>query len=316
MNFQRIVREQQTIRDFSTCALRIFLCIRGTMIFTLCGLDRIIVDTIHKTDDRRHDLEHCRHQDCSPLWSLISSGASASGVKKSTVLSHLSLYQRSTMTLSINDLAPDFEAETTEGRTKFHDWLGDSWAVLFSHPKNFTPVCTTELGYIARIKPEFDKRGVKVIGLSVDPVEKHAGWSKDIEETQGFAPNYPIIGDSDFNVSKLYGMLPASVSGDPAVRTAADNQTVRNVFVIGPDKRIKLILVYPMSTGRNFDEVLRVLDSLQLTAKHKVATPVNWKEGEDVIILTSVNDEDARKQHPTGWTAPKPYLRIVAQPKP
>jgi len=187
--------------------------------------------------------------------------------------------------------------------------------VLFSHPKDFTPVCTTELGYMAKIKPEFDKRGVKIIGLSVDPVDKHTGWAADIKETQGFAPNYPMIGDVDFNVSKLYGMLPASASGDPAKRTAADNQTVRNVFVIGPDKKIKLILVYPMTTGRNFDEVLRVIDSLQLTAKHKVATPVNWKNGEDVIIAGSVTDDDAKKQYPQGWKSPKPYLRIVPQPK-
>ena len=219
------------------------------------------------------------------------------------------------MTLAINDTAPDFEAQTTEGKIKFHDWIGNSWVVLFSHPKDFTPVCTTELGYMAKIKPEFDKRGVKIIGLSVDPVDKHTGWAADIKETQGFAPNYPMIGDVDFNVSKLYGMLPASTSGDPAKRTAADNQTVRNVFVIGPDKKIKLILVYPMTTGRNFDEVLRVINSLQLTAKHKVATPVNWKSGEDVIIAGSVTDDDAKKQYPQGWKAPKPYLRIVPQPK-
>jgi len=217
--------------------------------------------------------------------------------------------------LAINDVAPDFEAQTTEGRIKFHDWIGSSWAVLFSHPKVFTPVCTTELGYMAKIKPEFDKRGVKIIGLSVDPVDKQTSWSNDIKETQGFAPNYPMIGDVDFNVSKLYGMLPASVSGDPAVRTAADNQTVRNVFVIGPDKKIKLILVYPMTTGRNFDEVLRVIDSLQLTAKHKVATPVNWQQGDDVIIAGSVSEDDAKKQYPQGWKSPKPYLRIVPQPK-
>jgi len=219
------------------------------------------------------------------------------------------------MALSINDTAPDFQAETTEGKIRFHDWIGDKWAVLFSHPKDFTPVCTTELGYMAKIKPEFDKRGVKIIGLSVDPVDKHAGWAADIKETQGFASNYPMIGDVDFNVSKLYGMLPAAVSGDPAKRTAADNQTVRNVFVIGPDKKIKLILVYPMTTGRNFDEVLRVIDSLQLTAKHKVATPVNWKHGEDVIIAGSVTDDDAKKQYPQGWKSPKPYIRIVPQPK-
>lgn len=219
------------------------------------------------------------------------------------------------MTLQINSDAPDFEAETTEGRIKFHDWLGNSWGVLFSHPRDFTPVCTTELGNLAKLKVEFDKRNVKIMGLSVDPVENHAKWSKDIEETQGFAPNYPMIGDGDYNVSKLYGMLPAAVSGDPTKRTAADNATVRNVFIVGPDKKIKLVLVYPMTTGRNFDEVLRVIDSLQLTAKHKVATPVNWKQGEDVIISGSVSDEDAKKQYPGGWKAPRPYLRIVPQPK-
>jgi thioredoxin-dependent peroxiredoxin len=219
------------------------------------------------------------------------------------------------MALAINDTAPDFEADTTEGKIRFHDWIGNNWAVLFSHPKDFTPVCTTELGYMAKIKPEFDRRGVKIIGLSVDPVDKHSGWAADIKETQGFAPNYPMIGDHDFNVSKLYGMLPAAVSGDPAKRTPADNQTVRNVFVIGPDKKIKLVLVYPMTTGRNFDEVLRVIDSLQLTAKHKVATPVNWKDGEDVIIAGSVSDDDAKKQYPKGWKAPKPYIRIVPQPR-
>ncbi len=217
------------------------------------------------------------------------------------------------MTLKIGDTAPDFEAQTTEGPISFHDWIGDSWAVLFSHPKNFTPVCTTELGYMAKIKPEFDRRGVKVVGLSVDPVEKHAGWAKDIEETQGAAPNYPIIGDADFTVSKAYEMLGADVSGDPADRTAADNQTVRNVFVIGPDKKIKLILVYPMTTGRNFDEVLRVIDSLQLTAKHKVSTPVNWQSGEDVIIAGSVSNEQAKEIFGT-WKEPKPYIRIVPQP--
>jgi alkyl hydroperoxide reductase subunit AhpC len=218
------------------------------------------------------------------------------------------------MTLAIGDVAPDFEAQTTEGKVRFHDWIGDSWAVLFSHPKDFTPVCTTELGYMARIKPEFDKRNVKIIGLSVDPVESPAKWSHDIKETQGHAPNYPMIGDADFNVAKLYGMLPASTSGDPSKRTPADNQTVRNVFVVGPDKKVKLILVYPMTTGRNFDEVLRVIDSLQLTAKHKVSTPANWKRGEDVIIAGSVSDDDARKIYPQGWKAPKPYLRIVPQP--
>jgi alkyl hydroperoxide reductase subunit AhpC len=217
--------------------------------------------------------------------------------------------------LQIGDTAPDFDAQTTEGKIRFHDWIGSSWAVLFSHPKAFTPVCTTELGYMAKNKSEFDKRGVKIIGLSVDPVDSHAKWASDIKETQGSAPNYPIIGDSDFKVSKLYGMLPASTSGDPAKRTPADNQTVRNVFVIGPDKKIKLILIYPMTTGRNFDEVLRVIDSLQLTAKHKVATPVNWKQGEDVIIAHSVSDEEAKKTYPAGWKSPKPYIRIVPQPR-
>ena len=215
------------------------------------------------------------------------------------------------MTLQIGDTAPDFEAQTTEGPVRFHDWIGDSWAVLFSHPKDFTPVCTTELGYMAKIKPEFDKRSVKIIGLSVDPVDDHNKWSNDIKETQGLAPNYPMIGDTDLSISKLYGMLPASAAGDPSKRTPADNQTVRNVFVIGPDKKIKLIIVYPMTTGRNFDEVLRVIDSLQLTAKHKVATPVNWRQGDDVIIAGSVSDEDARKTYPQGWKAPRPYIRIV-----
>jgi alkyl hydroperoxide reductase subunit AhpC len=219
------------------------------------------------------------------------------------------------MTLKLGDEAPDFEAETTEGRmSSFHDWIGDSWAVLFSHPKDFTPVCTTELGYMAKIKPEFDKRNVKIIGLSVDPSDKHAAWASDIEETQGTAPNYPIIADSDYNVSKLYGMLPAETSGDPGERTPADNQTVRNVFVIGPDKKIKLILVYPMTTGRNFDEVLRVIDSMQLTAKHKVATPVNWNHGDDVIIAGSVSDEEAKEAYPDGWESPRPYIRIVPHP--
>ena len=219
------------------------------------------------------------------------------------------------MSLQINDTAPDFTAETTAGKIRFHEWIGDSWAVLFSHPKDFTPVCTTELGYMARIKPEFDKRNVKIIGLSVDAVDNHSKWASDIKETQGTAPNYPIIGDSDLNVAKLYGMLPASASGDASTRTPADNLTVRNVFVVGPDKKLKLILVYPMTTGRNFDEVLRVVDSLQLTAKHKVATPVNWKPGEDVIIAGSVSDEEAKKVYPQGWKAPRPYLRIVPQPK-
>jgi thioredoxin-dependent peroxiredoxin len=219
------------------------------------------------------------------------------------------------MALQIGDTAPDFEAETTEGRISFHDWLGDSWGVLFSHPRDFTPVCTTELGYMASIKPEFDRRNVKIIGLSADPIDNHEQWAKDIEDTQGTAPNYPIIADSDFNVSKLYGMLPASTSGDPTERTPADNQTVRNVFVVGPDKKIKLILVYPMTTGRNFDEVLRVIDSLQLTASNKVATPVNWQLGDDVIIAGSVSDDEAREAYPDGWESPKPYIRIVPQPR-
>jgi len=218
------------------------------------------------------------------------------------------------MALQLGDEAPDFQAETTEGPISFHDWIGDSWAVLFSHPKDFTPVCTTELGYMAKIKPEFDKRNTKIIGLSVDPIDKHSGWAKDIEETQGYAPNYPIIGDASYEVSKAYGMLGADVSGDAADRTAADNQTVRNVFVVGPDKKIKLILVYPMTTGRNFDEVLRVIDSLQLTATHKVSTPVNWKNGEDVIIAGSVNNEQAKELFGS-WDEPKPYIRIVPQPK-
>jgi thioredoxin-dependent peroxiredoxin len=218
------------------------------------------------------------------------------------------------MTLQLGDTAPDFEADTTHGPIRFHDWLGDSWAVLFSHPKDFTPVCTTELGYMAKIKPEFDRRGVKIIGISVDPTEKHAVWIKDIEETQGAEIDYPIIGDSDFKVAKAYGMLGADVSGDPADRTAADNQTVRNVFVIGPDKKVKLILVYPMTTGRNFDEVLRVIDSLQLTANHKVATPAQWQQGGDVIIAGSVSDDQAKELFGE-WEAPKPYIRIVPQPQ-
>src|ERR1700716_727194 len=218
------------------------------------------------------------------------------------------------MALALGDTAPDFEAETTEGRIKFHDWIGDHWAVLFSHPKDFTPVCTTELGYMASIKPEFDRRNVKIIGLSVDPTDRHQEWAKDIEETQGTAPNYPIIADSDFNVSKLYDMLPADTAGDPLSRTPADNQTVRNVFVIGPDKKVKLILVYPMTTGRNFGEVLRIIDSLQLTARHKVSTPVNWQQGEDVIIAGSVSDEQAKEIFGE-WKAPRPYIRIVPQPR-
>jgi len=217
------------------------------------------------------------------------------------------------MTLTIGDTAPDFEADSTEGPVRFHEWIGDSWVVLFSHPKDFTPVCTTELGYMATIKPEFDRRGVKIIGLSVDAVSDHERWAADIAETQGQAPNYPIIGDADFAVAKLYGMLPASASGNPAARTPADNQTVRNVFVIGPDEKIKLVLVYPMTTGRNFDEVLRVIDSLQLTARHRVSTPVNWRQGEDVIIAGSVSDDEARQIF-GDWKAPKPYIRIVPQP--
>lgn len=216
--------------------------------------------------------------------------------------------------LSIGSKAPDFEADTTEGRIRFHDWIGDKWAVLFSHPKDFTPVCTTELGYLARIKPEFDLRGVKVVSLSVDPVKSHSGWARDIKETQGFALNFPLISDTDLTVAKLYGMLPAETVGGSEGRPLSDFQTVRNVFVIGPDKTIKLIMVYPMSTGRNFDEVLRTIDSLQLTARHQVATPANWRQGEDVIIAGSVSDEDARKKYPAGWRAPKPYLRIVPQP--
>jgi thioredoxin-dependent peroxiredoxin len=218
------------------------------------------------------------------------------------------------MSLQIGETAPDFEAETTEGKIRFHDWIGDSWAVLFSHPKDFTPVCTTELGYMATIKPEFDRRNVKIIGLSVDSTGDHDAWAKDIEETQGVAPNYPIVGDADFKVSKLFGMLPADTSGDAKARTPADNQTVRNVYVIGPDKKVKLVLVYPMTTGRNFDEVLRVIDSLQLTAKHKVSTPVNWQQGEDVIIAGSVSDDEAKELFGE-WEAPKPYIRIVPQPK-
>jgi thioredoxin-dependent peroxiredoxin len=219
------------------------------------------------------------------------------------------------MALQIGDVAPDFEAETTEGPIRFHEWMGDSWTVLFSHPKDFTPVCTTELGYMAKLKPEFDKRNVKIIGLSVDPVDNHKRWSDDIRETQGHAPNYPMIGDTDLKVAKLYGMLAAATDGGCEGRTSADNQTVRTVFVVGPDKKIKLLIVYPMTTGRNFDEVLRVIDSLQLTAKHKVATPVNWKQGDDVIIAGSVSDDEAKKTYPQGWRAPRPYLRIVPQPK-
>jgi alkyl hydroperoxide reductase subunit AhpC len=218
------------------------------------------------------------------------------------------------MALTIGDTAPDFEADTTEGRISFHDWIGDGWAVLFSHPRNFTPVCTTELGYMASIKPDFDRRGVKIIGLSVDPLENHEKWAQDIAETQGTAPNYPLIADSDFNVSKLYGMLGADVEGDPTQRTPAQNGTLRNVFVIGPDKKVKLVLIYPMTTGRNFDEVLRVIDSLQLTAKHAVATPAQWQQGDDVIIAGSVSDEAAKEKYPDGWDAPRPWLRIVPAP--
>ncbi|MCH9640516.1 MAG: peroxiredoxin [Actinomycetia bacterium] len=218
------------------------------------------------------------------------------------------------MALTIGDTAPDFEAATTEGPIRFHDWIGDGWAVLFSHPRDFTPVCTTELGYMARIKPEFDRRNVKIIGLSVDPVDNHAEWSRDIAETQGVAPNYPMIADTDFAVAKAYGMLPAETAGDPTKRTPAENATLRNVFVIGPDKTIKLVLVYPMTTGRNFDEVLRVIDSLQLTATHRLATPAQWQLGDDVIIAGSVSDEEARQIYPDGWNAPRPYLRIVPSP--
>jgi len=218
------------------------------------------------------------------------------------------------MALQLGDVAPDFEADTTQGRIKFHDWIDGSWAVLFSHPKDFTPVCTTELGYMARIQPDFESRGVKIIGLSVDPTDRHEEWAKDIEETQGTAPQYPIISDEHYEISKAYGMLEKDVSGDAADRTPADNQTVRNVFVIGPDKKIKLILVYPMTTGRNFDEVLRVIDSLQLTANHKVATPAQWQQGDDVIISGSVKEDEAKELFPEGWEQPKPYIRIVPQP--
>lgn len=219
------------------------------------------------------------------------------------------------MTLQIGAVAPDFEADTTEGHIHFHDWIGDSWALLFSHPKDFTPVCTTELGALARLKPEFDKRGVKLIGLSVDPVDNHKKWAIDIKETQGAAPNFPMIGDTELKISKLYNMLPASTTGSSEGRTPADNATVRTVFVIGPDKKVKLILVYPMTTGRNFQEILRVIDSLQLTSKHRVATPADWKQGEDVILTGAVTDDEAKKLYPAGWKSPKPYIRIVAQPK-
>jgi alkyl hydroperoxide reductase subunit AhpC len=219
------------------------------------------------------------------------------------------------MTLQINETAPDFEADTTVGRIKFYEWVGNSWCVIFSHPKDFTPVCTTELGYMAKLKPEFDKRNCKIIGLSVDSVDDHKRWSKDIEETQGHAPNYPMIGDSDLKIAKLYGMLPASASGDASKRTPMDNATVRNVYIIGPDKKVKLVISYPMSTGRNFPEILRALDSLQLTAKHQVATPVNWQNGDDVIITAAVSNEAAKEKFPGGWKSPKPYMRIVPQPR-
>jgi alkyl hydroperoxide reductase subunit AhpC len=223
--------------------------------------------------------------------------------------------EEETMSLRIGDVAPDFEADTTEGRIRFHEWIGGGWGVIFSHPKDFTPVCTTELGYMAKLKPEFDKRNTKVIGLSVDPVESHGRWANDIKETQGHAPNYPMIGDPTLAVSKLYEMLPAESGEKSEGRTAMDNMTVRTVYIVGPDKKIKLMISYPMTTGRNFDEVLRVLDSLQLTAKHRVATPVNWKQGEDVIIAGSVSDDEAKTIYPDGWKAPRPYLRIVPQPK-
>ena len=219
------------------------------------------------------------------------------------------------MGLKINDTAPDFEAETTEGPISFHDWIGDSWAVLFSHPRNFTPICTTELGYMASIKPEFEKRGAKILGISVDPLENHYKWAADIEKTTGTAPNYPLIADDDYKVAKLYGMLPADVDGEATERTPADNATVRNVFVIGPDKKIKLILIYPMTAGRNFDEVLRVIDSLQLTAEHQVATPAQWQQGDDVILTAAVSDEEARERYPEGWESPVPYIRRVKQPQ-
>ena len=219
------------------------------------------------------------------------------------------------MSLRIGELAPDFEAETTHGRIRFYEWLGESWGILFSHPKDFTPVCTTELGYMAKLKPEFDKRNTRVIGLSVDPVDRHQQWALDIEETQGHAPNFPMIGDPRLEISKLYEMLPAGAGNTSEGRSAADNQTVRNVYVIGPDKKIRLVISYPMTTGRNFDEILRVIDSMQLTAKHKVATPVNWQHGDNVIIAGSVSDEEAKKTYPKGWKAPRPYLRIVPQPE-
>jgi alkyl hydroperoxide reductase subunit AhpC len=242
---------------------------------------------------------------------IFGSGRSS----KPADIRHTLLHGRIVMALAIGDTAPDFEAETTEGKIKFHDWLGNSWGVLFSHPKDFTPICTTELGTMARLKPDFDKRNAKIIGLSVDPVDNHKKWAVDIKDVVGFAPNYPMIGDTDLKISKAYGMLPASTSGTSEGRTPADNQTVRNVFIIGPDKKIKLILVYPMTTGRNFDEVLRVLDSLQLTAKHRVATPANWKQGEDVILTGAISDDEAKKLYPQGYKQPKPYIRIAPQPQ-
>src|SRR6266478_573355 len=245
------------------------------------------------------------HRPCPSRWRLRPQRVTVTGPNRE---------QEGAMSLRINDEAPNFTAQTTQGPIDFHEWIGDKWAVLFSHPKDFTPVCTTELGYMAKLKPEFDKRNVKIIGLSIDAGGDHSRWANDIKETQGHAPNYPIIGDPELKVAKLYGMLAASASGEASKRTPADNQTVRNVFVIGPDKKLKLLIVYPMTTGRNFDEVLRVIDSLQLTAKHRVATPVNWKPGEDVIIAGSVSDDEAKKIYPKGWKAPRPYLRIVPQP--
>jgi thioredoxin-dependent peroxiredoxin len=270
----------------------------------------------HVTDHLLLALRTGDHADVQLVkirWWVVTNTSEGSRVRDRAESSLERPRQEEKMALQIGDTAPDFEADTTEGRIRFHDWIGDSWAVLFSHPKDFTPVCTTELGYMAKIKPEFDRRNVKIVGLSVDSTGDHEGWARDIQETQGEAPNYPIIGDADFNVSKLYGMLPADASGDAKARTPVDNQTVRNVFVIGPDKKVKLILVYPMTTGRNFDEVLRVIDSLQLTAKNKVSTPVNWQQGEDVIIAGSVSDEQAKELFGE-WEAPKPYIRIVPQP--
>lgn len=265
---------------------------------------------------RDHNIVGVCAVDCPP--SLVFYAAFQTYCADGSCTLVLAVIQQGAISMSnlrIGDEAPDFEAQTTQGTIKFHEWLGDSWGVLFSHPKDFTPVCTTELGYMARINPEFQKRNVKIIGLSVDPVDNHAKWADDIEETQGFMPNYPMIGDTDLNVAKLYGMLPAGAGESFEGRTAVDNQTVRTVFVIGPDKKIKLSISYPMSTGRNFDEILRVIDSMQLTAKHKVATPVNWKDGDDVIIVPAVSNEEAEKQYPDGWKTLKPYLRVVQQPK-